>query len=132
MEVDDDEVVFDAVMIVFDSNNEDDSDDTEDCDEELAQEIVAVPHYGGGSLTRREVNIKRQRVLYSHLLYKDFWGPFPVYTAAYFKPFFRYRLLCSTRFWTRLSDMTTTSVRKKLPANWDCLRIRRLHRRSDN
>ena len=94
IEVNDDDDIFDAVMIVFNSNSEDDSDNNEDGDEELlAQEIVAVPHIGGGSLTGRGGNVERQRVIYSHLLYKEFLGPNPVYTSAYFNLFLSYQLL---------------------------------------
>ena len=50
---------------------------------------MAAPHVGGGSLVGRGGNIEQQRVFYSHRLYKDFWDPTPVYSAAYFKLFFK-------------------------------------------
>jgi hypothetical protein len=71
MDVDDDDDVFDAVMIAFasDSDSDDDSDDNlHPNEEDPAEEIVAVPQVGGGSLVGRGGNIERQRAFYSHLL----------------------------------------------------------------
>ena len=37
----------------------------------------------------KALNIDRRRVFYGTLLHQDFWGPTPVYSAAYFKLFFK-------------------------------------------
>ncbi len=89
---DDDDDIYEAVMIVFapDSDGEDDSDDetppAAGCGNEI---VVNAPNTTGGSLPGRRENLKRQGAFYAQLLYKDFWGPTPVYTAAYFKLFFK-------------------------------------------
>ena len=89
---DDDGNIYEAVMIVFapDSDGEDDSDDETPPAAGRGNDIVAnAPNTPGGSLPGRRENLERQRAFYARLLYKDFWGPTPVYTAAYFKLFFK-------------------------------------------
>ena len=84
MDFDSDNDVVDTVMIAFapDSDSDDHSDENLlPNEEEPAEEIVAAPRIGGGSLPGRGGNIERQRVFYSHLLYKDFWGPL-IYLSA--------------------------------------------------
>ena len=84
----DDDIYSDALMILL----QDDSDDEEEGDiaaEEERQE-EPMPHVGtSGSRIGKYPNIDRQRVMYSHLLYKDFWGESPVYNKHYFKRFFK-------------------------------------------
>jgi Plant transposon protein len=43
----------------------------------------------GGSRPGKSQNLERHRVMYSHLLFNDFWGPAPVYNAMYFKKLFK-------------------------------------------
>ena len=87
----DDDVYSDAVMILL---QDDDSDDTQQEEEDgiTAQQEQELAHVCGrrsGSSVGKRPNIERNRVLYSHLLYKDFWGESPVYDKTYFKRFFK-------------------------------------------
>jgi hypothetical protein len=84
----DDDIYSDALMILL----QDDSDDEEEGDiaAEEEQQEEPMPHVGtSGSRIGKCPNIDRQRVMYSHLLYKDFWGESPVYNKHYFKRFFK-------------------------------------------
>ena len=47
------------------------------------------PAVWGGSRPGKAPNLEQHRVMYSHLLYNDFWGPSPVYNAMYFKKLFK-------------------------------------------
>jgi Plant transposon protein len=67
---------------------EDRDDDLMEFETIVAEDQVPV-NVWGGSPPGRSPNLKRHRVFYSHLLYKDFWGPSPVYNATYFKRFFK-------------------------------------------
>jgi Plant transposon protein len=82
---DDDDEVTDAVALIL--QMEDDS-DTSDDDDDIA--LVPVAHlWGSGSRPGKAPNLERHRVFYSHLLFKDYWGPQPVYNQMYFKRFFK-------------------------------------------
>ena len=85
----DDDVYTDAVMILFQDDDDDDGDaQLENAAEEQEQE--ERPHvWGTGSRPGKAPNVDRQRVFYSHLLYRDFWGASPVYNQDYFKRFFK-------------------------------------------
>jgi hypothetical protein len=81
----DDDDYTDAIMILM----EDDSDNEEE-DVAEAPMVVHQQHvWGSGSRVGKRPNIERHRVLYSHLLYQDFWGDSPVYDRVYFKRFFK-------------------------------------------
>ena len=58
----------------------------EDEEEEQEQEQPLV--YGRSHLGKAP-NLEQHRVMSSHLLYNDFWGPTPVYNKLYFKKFFK-------------------------------------------
>ncbi|KAI2500547.1 Plant transposon protein [Fragilaria crotonensis] len=53
------------------------------------EEEQEQPAVWGGSRPGKAPNLERHRVMYSHLLYNDFWGPTPVYNDIYFKKFFK-------------------------------------------
>ena len=57
-----------------------------DVEEEEQEPVAAV---WGGSRPGKAPNLERHRVMYSHSLYNDFWGPTPTYNATYFKKFFK-------------------------------------------
>ncbi len=54
------------------------------------EEEQEQPPVWGGSRPGKAPNLERHRVMYSHLLYDDFWGPTPVYNELYFKKFFKH------------------------------------------
>ncbi len=100
------------------------ADDEVDSDNEEAD---PPPHsWGSGSRIGRAPNAKRRRLVYSHLLFNDFWGPLPVYNATYFKRFFKLSVGLFDNMWQRLSQRTGTSFRKRTRSgDWDCLNYRR-------
>ena len=82
----DDDDYTDVVAILF----QDDSSSDSEQEDEAEEQDEAMPHvWGSGSRPGKRPNINRQRVFYSHLLYKDFWGASPVYDEIYFKRFFK-------------------------------------------
>jgi Plant transposon protein len=82
MNVDDDDyVIYDAVMLLY---SEEDNNDA------IVEEAVVVrPPRRGCSQPGKAPNVERLRVFYGRLLHQDFWGPTPVYSATYFKLFFK-------------------------------------------
>jgi hypothetical protein len=81
---DDDLDIIDIAIILF----------TEGGEFALENEVLhhveeEQPAVWGGSRPGKAPNLERHRVMYSHLLNRDFWGPTPVYNATYFKKFFK-------------------------------------------
>ena len=87
--LEDDLDVIDIAMILFfeggDFSLENDVLHIVEEDEEEQEQ----PAVWGGSRPGKAPNLERHRVMYSHLLYNDFWGPTPVYNDIYFKTFFK-------------------------------------------
>ena len=87
MNIDFDDDVLDAVMVLL--AEETDRDEDFDSDDGNEEEIETVVTTHGGSVKGRAGNLDRRRVFYSHLLYDDYWAPSPVYSPSYFKLFFK-------------------------------------------
>jgi hypothetical protein len=83
MNFDDDYMIYDAVMILYTEGPDND----ENVGPIVEQEEVALA--GGRSKPGKAPNIDRRRLFYAQLLHDDFWGPTPVYSASYFKLFFK-------------------------------------------
>ena len=79
---DDDYVIYDAVMLLY-------SEEEHVNDAIVDEEDVAPPRCRGQSQPGKAPNIDRCRLFYGKLLHEDFWGPTPVYSAAYFELFFK-------------------------------------------
>jgi hypothetical protein len=81
---DEDDDFTDALVLIADDLAEEDAADDGD-------DTVLVPSFvwGSGSQVGKAPNIERRRVFYSHLLFHDVWGPSPIYSATYFKKFFK-------------------------------------------
>ena len=61
------------------------------------EEEQEQPPVWGWSRPGKAPNLERHRVMYSHVLYNNFWGPTPVYNKLYFKKFSSLRLACLVR-----------------------------------
>jgi hypothetical protein len=84
------------------------------------------PVVWGGSRPGKAPNLERHRVMYSHSLHDDFWGPSPVFNAMYFKKLFKLpigllmRLLIGlfckmpilTRRWMQLENSVSQHCRR--------------------
>jgi Plant transposon protein len=83
----DDDEYMEAVALVEQAELDDDDLLMADMEVDV---IAAVPRgFGTGSRAGKAPNVDRHRVLYSHLLFQDFWGHEPIYNASFFKRFFK-------------------------------------------
>ena len=80
--ISDDDDYNDIIMVLFAEGGDSDLED----DRAPAVEIVRKP---GGSRPGKTPNVERHHVLYSHLLFNDFWGESTVYSPMHFKRFFK-------------------------------------------
>ena len=84
---DDDPDFIDLAMILFTEGGEFSLEN--EVLHHVEEEEREQPAIWGGSRPGKAPNLERQRVMYSHLLFNDFWGPTPVYNKMYFKRFFK-------------------------------------------
>lgn len=89
-----DDEELEAIITVMESDSDDDDSDI------VAGVIIRNPPvvWGSGSRLRKApYSIDRQRMFYSRLLYKDFFGESPTYNATYPRGFSSFQLGFSTK-----------------------------------